>query len=168
MIIIFKRNIWGQLYKQSCPKSIFWLNINWHFTFCAATFFKEIIKSQHRSFEYIGLSVWSRDWGSQCEIHPKSMAKQFDSGRVIDGRVWVDGNDCNAKCSVIKRHSQCCLSPLRGANQHTIQGQSFARATFCQNSFNKICLLFFYGFKQNVAKKKMLLILAIREQGKKY
>ena len=129
MIIIFKRNIWGQLYKQSCPKSIFWLNINWHFTFCAATFFKEIIKSQHRSFEYIGLSVWSRDWGSQCEIHPKSMAKQFDSGRVIDGRVWVDGNDCNAKCSVIKRHSQCCLSlTQRRESTHN------PRAVFCQSN----------------------------------
>ena len=45
---------------------------------------------------------------------------------------------------------------LRGANQHTIQGQSLARATFCQNSFNKICLLFFYDFKQNVAKKNAL------------
>ena len=54
---------------------------------CSNFFFKEIIKSQRRFFEYIDLSVWSRDWGSQCEIHPKSMAKQFDSGRVIDGRV---------------------------------------------------------------------------------
>ena len=60
---------------------------------------------------------------------------------MIDGHVWADGNDCNAKCSVIKA--------LRGGSQHTIQGHLGQRDTLCQHSFKN----FRIDFTQNFVTK---------------